>query len=319
VSPPFGARAADARSSAVLASLPLETELDPALARGFQLVAGVETLAAQLDLGEGVDLPDLPALAGGDADQAILRTVGPLYLASELEQARLLPVVEALAGLFASGAIDADLGPVSEQLAVFWRGRHERFTSGERRAFFARLFGADGPDLAVDGARNVEYEHLLIGLCDELCQLESDVRIRSAIGPSEARLRLAANLLVGNLLPRTGGIAAFAARDILTATTRALEILKSERVQRAVGAASVWQAVERLAARYLRERAPVTVHVNRARDGQTVLAWLADVAPELSSGARLIRGDEPAVAAACAWMEASLALAQDRAESGGAA
>lgn len=284
---------------------PLDAGLERALSHGLQLVASVETFAAQFDLSDGVELPPLST----EGDQAILRAIAPLYLASELEQAGLLPVVEALAGLFASGAIEADLGPVSESLIVFWRGRHERFTAKERDAFFARLFGSGSAELALEGARNAEFEDLMIGLCDELYQLDPDERFPASIPPSEARLRAAANMLIGNLIPRGGGIAAFAARDILTATKQALDILKNPLIQRAAGANSAWQAVETFARRYLRKQGPVAAHVTRAREGQAVLAWLADVAAQLSEGVRLIRGGEPVIAAARAWMEASLALA----------
>jgi hypothetical protein len=300
-------RATGAPGVAFSAGPGLDAPVEQALAYGLQLIASAETFAAQLDLSEGVDLP---ALAGGEADHAALRAVAPLYLASELEGARLLPVVETLAGLFASGAMEADLGPVAEKLVAFWRSRHERFTAQERRAFFARLFGgADGPELAMAGARNVEFENLMIGLCDELYQLETDSRFPAALPQPEARLRVAANLLVGNLLPRSGGIAVFAARDILAATMQALEILKSTAIQRAAGAHSAWQAVDRFAMRYLRERVPVAAHVTRAREGQIVLAWLSEAPLGASGGAQLIRGGEPVIAAARAWMEASLELA----------
>src|SRR5262249_33458898 len=162
----------------------------------------------------------------------------------------------------------------------------------------------------VDVPRNTEFENLMIALCDEIYRLEPDPRFPETVRPSEARLRAAANLLVGNLLPRTGGIAAFVAREIITATQEGLEILKNPIVQHLAGAQSVWSAVQEIARRYLHETQAVTAHVTRARNGQLVLAWLAEIVPELEGRGRLIQEGEPVIDAARAWMEASLSLAQ---------
>jgi hypothetical protein len=281
--------------------------LEQALSYGLALVATVDAFAAAFDL---PDL-ELPPSGGNAADRAALRVTAPLYLASELESARLLPAVETIAGLFATGGIDADLGDAAALLMKFWKKRHQRFTRRERESFFARLFGAHAEvELATEAARNEEFEALMIALCDELWKLAPTPVLPGLMRPSEARARVAARLVAENLLPRTGGIAAFAAGEILAATQEALEILKAPAIQRLFASRTVWGAVQEIARRYLREHVPVSAHVNRAKEGQVILAWLADRLPEIEGSARLLQGDEPVIEAAHAWMEASLSLAE---------
>src|SRR5262245_7626968 len=67
-------------------------EIECSLALGFRLLAAAESFAAAFaELGD----IELPPVVGSEADQAALRAAAPLYLASELETASLLPAVEA--------------------------------------------------------------------------------------------------------------------------------------------------------------------------------------------------------------------------------
>jgi hypothetical protein len=151
----------------------------------------------------------------------------------------------------------------------------------------------------------------MIDTCEELVRLETDERLSNGIRRSQARIRVVARMLAENLLPRTGGIASFAAAEILTSTREALEILKTTAVQRLFASRSVWGAVSEIALRYLRERVPVNAHANRAKEGQVILAWLADRLPAIEgSSGRLVDGQEPVISSAYAWLEASLALVQ---------
>ena len=74
----------------------------------------------------------------------------------------------------------------------------------------------------------------------------------------------------------------FAARDILTAVKEALEIVKERGVQALFGAPSVWATVRHTIQRYQGETPEVTSHLARAKAGQTVLAWLAEILPHLN-------------------------------------
>ena len=285
-------------------------EIEHSLSLGFRLLAAAETFAAAFtELGD----IELPPVVGSDADQAALRAAAPLYLASELESALLLPAVETLAGLFASGALGIDSGPAPEQLRDFWRGRKERFTAEERAAFFARLFGsAAGSALTGPHGRNDAFESLMIDLTEALARIGEQYPVGLAYGPyEETRIRAAAAQLASNLAPRSGGMTGFAARDILTNTQQALEILKQPEVQRALGARSVWTAVRIVGERYLDESPDIPSHVTRGKSGLLVLAWLAEILPRLSGlGPGLAAPDDPVVGAATAWLQGSLSLAE---------
>jgi hypothetical protein len=286
-------------------------EIDRTLALGFRLLAAVEAFATQFafdELGD-IDLP--PVMAGSETEQAHLRAIAPLYLASELESARLLPAVEMLAGLFVSGGLSGDLGPATTLVVNFWKNRRERLSAQERRAFFSRLFGNDlGSSLAAPGGRNTAFEMLMTDFTEALYKLDEHPTFRAEAGAyEETRLRQAASQLADNLISRSSGIAGFAARDILENIQQALEILKQTPVQRAVGASSVWGAVRSIAERYMNESFDISSHVTRGKAGMMVLAWLVEALPHLGDyNAPLVALNHPVIAAATEWLQASLAL-----------
>src|SRR5262249_59968710 len=128
-----------------------------ALAGGLGRARAAEPLGLQLDLRAPAPTARPPVI-GSDVDQARLRPVPPLYLAAELEAAQLLPAAEALAGVFVSGGVGIDVGAAADRLIAFWRGRHERVSPEERRAFFSRPFGGAGPTPGRHGTGNPAFE-----------------------------------------------------------------------------------------------------------------------------------------------------------------
>ena len=132
--------------------------LQLALNFGWQLVSAVEDFAFQFAFSELGEI-DLPPSMQPESDSAQLQTAASLYLASELESARVIVAAETIAGLAASGGLRGDTGEASEMLFQFWRSRNERFTAQERQAFFARLFGSDTPvRLASNRNYNEDFE-----------------------------------------------------------------------------------------------------------------------------------------------------------------
>ena len=280
--------------------------VDRALALGERLLAAVEAFALQFDLPELGDI-ELPPSVSAEADQAALRAVAPLYFAAELEQTRLLSAVEMLAGIFVSGGLQADPGAAAPMLVEFWRKRQERLNEAQRRALFSHIFGyQSGPALATStGRSNVAFETLMIDLTEDL------TREDPATAYSDVQIRMSARQLAANLIVRGGGMAAFASRDLLAAIKTALEILKQPAAQRAAGANSVWLAVRGIAQMYLNEEVEIAAHVTRAKAGMLVLAWLAEVLPELDrTGAPLVSPGDQVIGAAVGWMQASLNLAE---------
>src|SRR5260370_42484186 len=114
----------------------------PQLAGSFSLAERLISAAEAVILPGSSSAPgviDLPPVLGAPGDQAQLRTVSPLYLCSELESARLLPVVEKLANLFTLAGLQADPSHAGPHLAAFWQKRNEHLPSQQRHALFARL------------------------------------------------------------------------------------------------------------------------------------------------------------------------------------
>jgi hypothetical protein len=113
--------------------------------------------------------------------------------------------------------------------------------------------------------------------------------------------------LAENLLPRSGGLANFAAQDMIRWSNEALDILKDPNIQRTVGANSVWETLREVASRYVGENVDVVAHVQRGRAGVIILAWLAARYPLLNDYTKPI-ADESVIAAAAEWLQSSLSL-----------
>ena len=106
----------------------------------------------------------------------------------------------------------------------------------------------------------------------------------------------------------------FAARDILAAVKEALEIVKERGVQALFGAPSVWATVRHIIQRYHGEMPEVTSHLARAKAGQTVLAWLAEILPHLNQySTPVLASGHEVISAAAAWMQATLEIEEQRA------
>jgi hypothetical protein len=277
--------------------------LEQALRVAAGLAAAAEADVLQLAL-PPLEPIDLPPIVGEPGDQARLRQVPPLYLASELETAQLLPAAEALAGVYASGGVDVE-GRAGELLLSFWRRRHDRFSADERGAFFARLFGAPGPALAGHGAVNEAFEGLLLGVAQALAELGTP-----PLPPAEVALRAAASDLAANLTSRTSGIPEPAARTILGEIGEALALFKEQPLQVALGERSPWGALRSAAQRYLRVDAPIEECVSRGKDGMVILSWLAEAVTSLDVSSALREPDAATTAAAVDWIQASLALSR---------
>lgn len=292
---------------------PDETRIRDALELATSLVAQVRGFALEFDFG---DL-DLPPTVSTPADQARLRAVAPLYFASELESARLLPALDMLAGIWSTGGLASDLGQAGATLVRYHRDRNTRLTSAERDALYGRLFGKPyGPDFAVDGSRNIGFDSLLTDLAVALSDWEADATQWGGSAAGIVRVRTAATQLAANLASRAGGVATFAAGEIMRDITLAVSVFKDPAVQHALGAMGMWQAVHLVTQRFLQQDADVTSHVERAKAGLVLLAWVADSLPGIEAG----NADPPpqeTLAMAVRWMQATLAL-HERAQAGAA-
>lgn len=288
-----------------------------ALGQATALAQRAHSSAVSLALEEYGDI-DLPGLTPATAeDQAQLRSIAPLYLAAQLEESQLLPVVETLTALAVSGGLSFDLGPAASPIEAFWRERNDRFQESERRAIFGRLFGADDfTNAALESSLNQGFESLMIDLCESLYKLDEESFNEMSASPhAHFRVLVAARNITDNLLTRSGGITAFAAKEILTTIQAAVQILQQQSIQRGFGVRSLWPLVRAIASRYLQTRPNTSIYVTRGKAGLTILSWLADSLPQLGEGGRLLTLEHPVIGSATEWLQASLTVRE--AQTGG--
>jgi hypothetical protein len=283
-----------------------EAAVDEALRRAEHLARPAATLAFSAP--PSLEAIDLPPGQVDEQEQARLRAVAALYLVAELEATGVVRAAEAVARLYASGALPGDIGTAGEQLLIFWRLRNQRFSHEERTAIYARMFGdGDGPLLAVRGGRNDAFEGLLIDFADVVYSMEvRDGRPAPAVAVA---LRAAGQALMVNLVNRNSVLPDAAASELVDGVQSALAIFKIPGLQDALGTRSLWAALQAASRRYLDAEIDIASRVIRGKSGMMLLAWLADVLGSIYDDRRPVHVPEPAVVkAAGQWMEATLAL-----------
>ena len=206
----------------------------------------------------GIDF-DLPETAPTVEDRVQLNAAAPLYFASELERAGLLPTAELIAGLFVSGAITQPLGPAAKLLHEFWRGRRERLGAEERDAIYARVI------------ETPHFERLMRTLCEAIVAQSDGDDLREQIA-----LAAHAQSMGAFLAQRVDPMAAIAARDIVEAINTGLVFLRDRNLQAAFAVRDLWRLVAIVGSQNGIPSGSAQQHVERGRSGQTVLLWLAN-------------------------------------------
>jgi len=226
-------------------------------AAGCVLVRHERVVALALSQLGSIDLPDSAAL-----DTARLQPLAPLYLVHELEQAGVLRAAEQVAALFAGGAVTHDLGALAPRLVEFWQGRQQRLTQAERAALFEQAFEA----------------HYCYPLLRELCSALVAISDNAGVADlrEEVGLEQAASALAEFLAQRATGMITFAARDLLSALTAALALLRERALQSAFGVRDLWALVALTAGGDNRAGQQIRTRVDLARSGSAVLAWLVE-------------------------------------------
>ena len=270
--------------------------LDSALRKSSTLVTAAQAFALALD---ELGAIDIPPVIHGQIDQAQLRVIASLYLASELESAGVIPAVEQLSGLGGSAGLPINLGKAAELIADFWHHRHDRATADDRKEIFTRLFSS-------------EFDDLMLNLCEALYKLD-ELPTNANYGgvAQQSRVRSAATKLLEALVQGGGGMTAFMAQEIVNSLKAALAILGHQDLKNAFGARDVWGTVAGIDRITKTRRSDPRLFVRRGRAGMTVLSWLAEAAPHLENiGVLLVALDHPVIPAAVDWMEAALAIGE---------
>ena len=248
-------------------------------------------------------LAALPPLTGGTVEPDQLRIVPALFWAREVEEAGLLQTIEALSEGVMHGTVPEPQGRGSELLLAYYRARRDRFTPEERRSVFSHLFGGPGnPDA------NDAFPRTFEALVDALANVGLTAINYSTTG-YEMRAASLASDLAQTLSPRTAGVTAFAARDIIANIREALRILQDQDVAMTYGGGSPWTIVERLAQPLLGRSLAPRPHILRATAGMQILQWCVDHATSIEGGAFAIARADPAVHAAEQWVGTRVDLA----------
>ncbi len=273
--------------------------LEQLLTQAGALVAHAATFSMALDQ-IGIELP--PAHAE-KIDQAQLRAIASLYLASELENAGLISAVETLAGLLRSAALNLDVGAATPLLLSFWQARNRHATREERMHSFAILFQDEGGG---------GFEDAMLSLCEALYKLDENISNASYGGMAQQlRVRAAASRLLAQLLGVSGGMTVFMAQEILQSLRAAIDILKHHDVLAALGSRDVWSAMNRIQQITHTPQRQARLYLQRGKAGMTVLSWLAEAAPLLDQqGGVLVKLDHPVIPAAIDWMQSALSISE---------
>jgi hypothetical protein len=137
-----------------------------------------------------------------------------------------------------------------------------RLSAAERAQIFDQLFDAS------------EFYPQMAALCDALVNADTEL---SRAGDVRARVRLeqASAALTECLLPRTLGMAAYAAQDIVSALTQATHFLRDRHLQFAFGVQDFWGLLDVVGSRG--GVVPGQAHrwLNLGQNGAQVLTWLA--------------------------------------------
>ncbi len=206
----------------------------------------------------GIDF-DLPEGAPTVEDRVQLNAAAPLYFASELERAGLLPTAELIAGLFVSGTITQPLGPTANLLHAFWRGRRERLDADERNAIYTRVI------------ETPHFDRLMRVLCEGIVAQADGVDLREQVVVATHAQSFAAFLA-----QRVDPMASIAARDIVETLNTALVFLRDRKLQAAFAVNDLWRLVAIVGSQTGIPAGAAQQHVERGRSGQTVLLWLAN-------------------------------------------
>lgn len=215
-----------------------------------------------------IRLPE-PAVPTRNAD--VLAALPLLYWVHGLDQAGLLATADTVAGLWASGAVQAPLPDHGAELQAWWRQRRQRLSEPERAQLLNQIFAEQ------------DFEPAMRRLCQALVALadnagQHDIR-------EETGLHFAAQQLLDLCATRLEGAPMLAAPELLTQVRAAVRLLSQRPLQAAFAVRDLYALID--AQRRARTPAGVTAApgsaqqwAERAQAGAAVLRWLAQSAAQ---------------------------------------
>lgn len=213
-----------------------------------------------------------------------LAAVGDLYYIYQHERAGVFRAVFKLQQLFQSGEVRLSDGPGALALYQFDRKRVLRYTYGDRKGVYRKVFGYTDAVPPQGAEPNSVFHTLLANFCRHVSRFFEDKRVSEVLRPSGthetfgsmAVVRRSGLDLRANLKQVSYGNVAVLRTEVMTLLKEAFAVLGAPDVINLFGADNAWDVLEEVLKRHLRET-PVTSQRSRmAITGRDILRWLAE-------------------------------------------
>lgn len=260
---------------------------------GRQAFAGVDQWADPLGGGSdggsiggptGFGTLDLPPLAesegaGVEIVAENVHAVAMLYAAYQLEQTRLLDVVDRITELFTNGMLPIGYSNLGRKLDRYHWQSEDRLDQAGRFMHYGRVLNAPGVDVSQEVQPNAEYETLWLRFLSSLSAFDRERRIGQIFDTyggrpmtlTTERIRNAGRALAANASLYGYASTHFAARRINAHVRAALDIVGDKEAQSSFGVNNAWQLVERVASMEFGVAPNIVRHHTMAVAGKAIL------------------------------------------------
>lgn len=210
--------------------------------------------------------------------------VGDLYYLYQMEALGTFRAVLKLQQMFKSGEVRLSDGAGAMALFQYDRKRVLRYTLGDRRSAYRKVFGYTDTSPPAGAEPNAPFHPLMINFTKHVSNFFQDKRVSEVVRPDTTResfgsmavVRRAGLDLRQNLKHASYGHIAVLRSEMMVLLRDAFEILDAEDIKRLSGADTPYDVLEDLLQRELGER-PLTSQRHRmAVAGRDVLRWLAE-------------------------------------------
>ncbi len=213
-----------------------------------------------------------------------ISAIADLYYIYQMERLGAFRSVLKLQHLFRSGEVKLSDGPGAMALFQYDRKRLLRYTMGDRKAAYRKVFGYTDATPPAGSEPNDPFHPLMTNFCRHVSNFFQDKRVSEVVRPNNTResfgsmsiVRRAGLDLGHNLKQVSYGHVAVLRSEVLVLLRDAFEILNAPDIRHLFGADTGWDVLEEVLKRYLHER-PVSSQRNRmAVTGRDILRWLGE-------------------------------------------
>lgn len=247
-----------------------------------------------------------------------LLAVADLYALANVEKAGLYRGVAKLVELFNAGQVRLSEGDGAHLLYQIDRTKFARYSARDRMQAYSRVFGFTNVKPPAGARPNVAFRRHFLAFVQSIVQFLRDKRVSDVIRPdnrsgsygSIATVRRTANDLRNNLKSASYGYVSVLRREVKQLETSCVDILGSSDVQNLFGTEDVWDTLEEILRRYLKQEVRVSERLQLADAGQVLIEWLASPNVSVSSGATLETSIDQIGVYAEEWLTVATALGE---------